>query len=210
MFFLINIKLKAMKRVLLIFVLTTIMLSFLSCKKGENDPAFSLKSRKARLVGDWVLKVGTRTETYSGGIVTYSYNGSTEIFTPSIGPSTTNIYTQKISIYKDGTFVQEINDDGKLLTIKGSWEFGRKNKDLDLKDKETVIFICSSYTEVEDGDISSSTYTGTERFDEPYIAQIDKLSSKELVILIDGSSTDVYNDDTQSQTYKGTMTYEKK
>lgn len=49
-----------------------------SCKKGEEDPGLSLRSRKARLVGEW--KVSNYTET-----TTYTQNSST-----FIGPSTTS------------------------------------------------------------------------------------------------------------------------
>lgn len=34
-----------------------------SCKKGENDPALSLKSRKARLTADWTVSSITQTST---------------------------------------------------------------------------------------------------------------------------------------------------
>lgn len=34
-----------------------------SCKKGENDPFLSLRSRKARVTGEWKLTKGTVTET---------------------------------------------------------------------------------------------------------------------------------------------------
>ncbi len=51
-----------MKRVLIAF--TTIALacsSLTSCKKGDNDPFFSLKSRTGRLTGDWVLSTQEST-----------------------------------------------------------------------------------------------------------------------------------------------------
>ena len=47
-----------MKNLLLILALVA---AFTSCKKGENDPFLSLKSRKGRLAGDWIVKSATYT-----------------------------------------------------------------------------------------------------------------------------------------------------
>ena len=73
-------------KVLLLFF--TVSLIF-GCKKGDNDPVFSLKSRKARLTGAWVVESAawnsgdttwifdgtnlTRTDTNSIDVVDYSY-----------------------------------------------------------------------------------------------------------------------------------------
>ena len=61
-----------MKNLLLILALVA---AFTSCKKGENDPFLSLKSRKGRLAGDWIVKSATYTLNDS----LWEYDGSTLI-----------------------------------------------------------------------------------------------------------------------------------
>ena len=41
--------------------------SFSGCKKGENDPFLSLKSRKSRAAGEWKLSAFTTTYTDASG-----------------------------------------------------------------------------------------------------------------------------------------------
>jgi hypothetical protein len=193
-----------MKKLLLVLLVALIAIpAFQSCKKGEHDPAISLKSRKARLVGEWTLVSGMESITQSGDFTyTISYNGSTKTTTVFGGPSTPEAYTEKMTINKDGSYEYDINDNGILRIIKGAWYFGRKNKDLDIKDKETV---CFSPTSVNNGgDIE--TYTGADALNYPLVWRIDELKSKEIIILTDAST--VYNSATITNT--GTMTYRKK
>lgn len=49
-----------------------LLISFSACKKGENDPFFSLKTRKGRLAGDWTVSFAE----YSINDTTYTYDGS--------------------------------------------------------------------------------------------------------------------------------------
>jgi hypothetical protein len=45
-----------MKKVFLVMLAALIVIpAFQSCKKGENDPAISFRSRDARLIGNWKL-----------------------------------------------------------------------------------------------------------------------------------------------------------
>ncbi len=69
-----------MKKLLTIIIVIALAAPFFTaCKKGENDP-MSLKSRKARLVGEWELVELERTTTSSssGGSSTSTdnFNGS--------------------------------------------------------------------------------------------------------------------------------------
>jgi hypothetical protein len=68
-----------------------------SCKKGENDPGLSLRSRKGRVAGEWkVSKMDYKAS---------STGSSVETYTPISGPATvTNTsYTQDETISFDGT-----------------------------------------------------------------------------------------------------------
>lgn len=108
----------------LTLVITTVLMN--GCKKGENDPFLSLKSRKARVAGEWTVSsykytsnstsaaggtsngVSTTTETINGS----SYN-ATETSTNS-GTSETETSTGTVSAFtytfeKDGTFTSTFN-----------------------------------------------------------------------------------------------------
>jgi hypothetical protein len=202
-----------MKKLLLVLLVAIIAIpTFQSCKKGENDPFISLKSRKARLVGEWTLKDGSMTFTYSDGSYdTYTLNGSsithTE-FDPNANPTTTtetNPFTEKVTFRKDGSFQLEYTQNGILSTQKGGWFFGRKNKELDLKNKETVCLAYSDYTSNGSGSTYISNYTGTYITDNMDVWQIDQLKSKEMTIIYDGTSSS----SSSISTTKGTMTFEK-
>ena len=92
--------LKAIPFALVLFGLTVTE----ACKKGENDPAISLKSRKGRLKGEWKLTSGEviAVFTISGNstTTTTTYDGSNE----TIGSNTPTPYTLSYKFEKDGTY----------------------------------------------------------------------------------------------------------
>jgi hypothetical protein len=194
-----------MKRVLLVLLAAVFAIpAFQSCKKGENDPALSLKSRKARLCGEWNLKEGfTKNINHDGTITTYTYNGTNVVITATGLPDDGYIITKKLTVNKEGTYkLENLYEDNETIS-EGAWYFGRANKDLDLKDKETVIFVRNKYTYVDGTTVIT---TGNETLENFSTWQLDRLSSKELIVLINGAATE--NGETSS--YTGTMTYEKK
>lgn len=174
--------------------------SVTACKKGANDPALSLKSRKGRLAGEWKLSSGeqTNTTTFSGttNVTTTSYDGSNRTITGS-GTTNTTPYTQELTFEKDGTYKNKVTDDGSILTEEGYWQFMGKSKEGDIKKKEAITMTYTKYT--DDSGVTTvegkGVWGSTVRF--------DKLSSKEIIVLIDTqtSQTDY------SSTTTGTMTY---
>ena len=60
-----------LNRIVALFILATFIL--VGCKKGENDPLISLKTRKSRLSGEWKMSFAE----YSINDTTYSYDGTT-------------------------------------------------------------------------------------------------------------------------------------
>ncbi len=196
-----------MKNIISLLTISVILitLSFSGCKKGENDPFISLKSRTSRLAQDWKLTSGTVTETdtYNGStdVDTYTYTDATETHT-SGGNSTTHAYSMELSIDKKGTYKTTTIDDGDVNTEEGSWMWTRKVKNQDLKNKEAIYLRETSYTYGS----NSYSYSGKSN-DVDNIWVIDKLSSKELVILYDYKETD---SDGEIYTVKGTMTFTKK
>ena len=98
-----------MKKTTLIF-LSAILLTgtFVACKKGDNDPFLSLRSRKDRLSGLWTVKEETVNEviTIPGSTTTNNvvYDGQMAIsssVTVASGVSTTTIDTSKYSVSLD-------------------------------------------------------------------------------------------------------------
>src|SRR6218665_1136261 len=133
-----------MKKLITAMVLAGCALLLTTCKKGKDDPAFSLLTRKARLAGEWKLVSGNVSVTYPNTSTNTIYNeyfvfdGSaltlnvTEAGTPPV------IYTGKygltLSIKKDGTFTVTETLSSKVFSASGTWNFtsgvGKaKNKD---------------------------------------------------------------------------------
>lgn len=72
---------KTTKKVIIALAVATLVAPTLeSCKKGENDPGLSLRSRKARVAGEWTVskydykesRTGSMTQTFSSPSVTYT------------------------------------------------------------------------------------------------------------------------------------------
>ncbi|MFH2142768.1 MAG: hypothetical protein ABIJ97_10115 [Bacteroidota bacterium] len=210
-----------MKKVL-IFLLAVILIApmFTGChfKKGENDPTISIKSRKARLCGEWKLTEWemNETATYSSGgssSTMYNFNGSslTIIDTDAGGSNTyTLMYSESCEILKDGTFTSKtsMSGDGYTSTkdAEGTWTWISGNKEDDLKNKERVCFAETRSTEVESG----SGYSDTDIFSadgdkDVSVQRIDQLSNKILVFSIDVTE----NNNGSIYTTLGTWTYEK-
>jgi hypothetical protein len=169
-----------MKRVILVLLIAVFAIpTFQSCKKGENDPSISLKSRKSRLVGDWTLKEGSITMTNGGSSGVITYNGSTESY--STGGSYS--YTLKATIKKDGTFESTLLEDGDLTVTEGQWYFLEGNKDKDLKSKECVAFVNTKVTNTPAGNPTTISTFNSIIPDATW--QLDKLSSKEMIIIFD-------------------------
>lgn len=160
-----------------------------SCKKGENDPFLSLKTRDSRIAGTWVLK---SAEANSTEILTFDGTTETETTTQKfdgtvvtvVSPDGTGTYSmsQEITIEKDGSFMTKTVEDGDISESTGSWWW------LDDKKRKTRIAF--------DDDASSF--------------EIDRLTGKELVLKVDYTSKYTSGSAVSTYTYTETQTYEKK
>jgi len=193
----------------MILVVAFAMPAFQSCKKGENDPFLSIKSRKARLKGVWNLSARseTRTQAQTGVSTTsvYTFNG-TMMTVMSGGASNSYIYSEKITFNTDGTFTKEETSSSSgstsNITIKGNWWFGKNNKEADYKNGEVVVLQITNVMIFGSGGYSAA-FTGA---DCPIIFfVIDQLKSKEMIVIEDGKDTD----GTTSVSTSGTSTYVK-
>ncbi len=212
-----------MKKVLFsIAAVAIVATSLTSCKKGENDPALSLKSRKGRLKGEWALSAKEVTHTHtSGGATTTTTTTATAttmtVVTASGGASSTDEYdyTEKWTVEKDGSYTQETVSTLKssggtqvptpvaiTTTNKGSWAFLGKSKSADQKKKESIVAYVSESTVTGSGTTLTDKWTG---WVNGSVMVIDQLKSKELIVKWDDSESDA----TDTHTNVGTATYTK-
>jgi hypothetical protein len=180
-----------------------------SCKKGENDPFLSLKSRKSRVVGEWTLSKIVGTETYvdlqdatNNYTTEISYADGKETTTEkSSGTpfSTVKNYTMDYSFKKDGTYTiiktTTTNTTTSVNTLTGTWVFIGKNKTDGIKKKEGILLNETSNTTASNGISITSSSTGLSN--NSSIMLFDQLKSKEIVIIDDYSQnwpgqTDVF------------------
>ena len=180
---------------------------FNSCKKGDDDPFFSIHTRKARLVGEWKMTQGKIVQSYTGygsGISTITFNNGTYTVTRG-GDSYSGTYIFDVTIEKTGAFTQTISTtvsgSTDVITEEGTWFFLSKNKEADLKNKEAVAFQTNKTTESYDGQTLVTTETGGELV--VYI--ITQLKNKEILMKRDYSYNETTNNETESEEYTLTL-----
>jgi hypothetical protein len=180
-------------------MMATTVVTFDSCKKGAEDPAISLRSRKARLVGDWKLTKGTTTQTsQSGTITTTTYDGTNETTGSSTSP-----YTMAISFAKDGTYKATITSTQSssfysAVTTQettGTWDFNAGIGDVKAK---TIVSMhpttetTTTVTTITGGGGTQTTNTQTTNYTSSSYASeftLLELSNKELHITANDEST---------------------
>lgn len=180
-----------------VFAISTIIVftSITGCKKGENDPFLSLKSRRARISGEWKLKEGVVTyQSNFGGSPTNVTTTYTETTITTNGASVP--YSETLTIGEDGTYTLSVTEDGVNVTVSGVWFFVGKIKDLGLKNKEAILLNGQEFSEVGYSETYSGLYEG-----EPLI--IDQLKDNEVIFKGETSH------DTGSGNYGSSSTYER-
>jgi hypothetical protein len=180
-----------MKKALKITAIILIaIVSLQGCKKGENDPFLSLKSRDARITGTWELQSSETTDkaqvtsnnTGYIDIVTETYDGTT-LTQNDNGNFSSISYTNEITIQKDGTYTTLTTANGDKSEFTGYWWW------LNSKKNKSRIALDDDYDSFE----------------------IDRLTNKELVLKFSYNSVDTdSNGDVSEYTYEGSYTYEKK
>jgi hypothetical protein len=102
-----------------LFLAATVItvLNFQSCSKYEDGPSFSLRTKKARLVGEWeVVRIGDETYPQEG-------------------------YTLEMTFEKDGDLDFKYSYGTYSYTSAGDWEFSNDKEELELTlDNEIVTF----------------------------------------------------------------------
>lgn len=161
-----------------VLVLLVIVTTFSCFRKGEEDPLVSLRTRTNRLTGTWELKSGIET-------LDYTTNGSTTttdiIYEPGIkkftlsGQQFENSYSYNITFDKKSNVSRTIVDKFDEIIDIGSWMFLQKNKEQELRNKESILF---SITQNETNGIT--TVNSGLFLSELYL--INRLTNKELIL----------------------------
>jgi hypothetical protein len=147
------------------------------CRKADNDPFISLRSRKARLCGEWKVTSGSGTSTeiaWSGSstTATWTFDGSQHSTKDQFGNVTTVPRTIEYSFSKEGTFTMKETDNGTTYSIEGRWDFNGGEGEAKSK-TEVVLF----YTKVTEGG-TTSIYTG---YTPMHLFKLTELRSKKMV-----------------------------
>jgi hypothetical protein len=169
-----------------------------SCKKGDNDPAISFRTRKNRLTGEWRLRSGTykhNTQGTSGpegyhvkfteSQYTYVVDIPGSIYTGAAqGP-----YSRTMSFKKDGYVrIVELIDGFEYVT-EGTWDFNSGVGDEKSKELVTIHFTyysSSSGTQTYGGNQKQLTYTITELRNKKLV-----LNMKDQMTDVDGTREDI-------------------
>ena len=173
-------------KVLLLFFMVSLIFG---CKKGKNDPVFSLKSRKARLTGAWVVESAewnsgdttwvfdganlTRTDTNSIDVVDYSYKMEFD--------AAGNYVTTMITIYPIDNPDTTLSGVSCELVESGLWNFtGGAGT---TKTKSQLLLLSSKTEEIcsdQPASVNTVSVTGQNR---GVVYSIDRLSDKELLLM---------------------------
>ena len=168
-------------KTLVLLMLLGSSLFITNCKKGEDDPFLSLRTRKARVAGEWTMKSGTDKISAVDGAsgasftnnITYtetSYNETSSF--PGGGGSGTHKLT--IEFEKDGGFIYTETMDGSTFIAKGTWNF--TDGIGDNKRKEQLVLHVTSYSDPDGSGTFAGNYT-----DLTY--NIKELRNKKMVLI---------------------------
>lgn len=175
-----------------IFVLTLAVLASTvfttGCRKGENDPFISFRSRKARLTGDWTVE----TSTVTVNDTTYVFDGTN--LTTTVGGSETVAphaagYTWKFenngkyesvetNTFPDGYFGQGSLGYTETITTNGTWNF--TGGDDDYKKGERLLLLPDKVQITRSNTGSNISATNIEGQTNGMVYDLDQLRNKEL------------------------------
>ena len=198
--------------VVLLLSALVIASSFIGCKKGENDPLLSLRSRKSRLEGNWVIVKEEVSETNINGstteIMQSVYDGEMKVTTTTttVGTISTTVidtvkYTFNFDIKKDGNYKMIAANENKIdiVTTEGTWLFLGKSKLNGLKNKEAILLTTSKQVVSSNPVANSVNYENLNGL----TIVIDALKNKEMMTIVEENSS---NEDGLTSSKKLTKT----
>lgn len=175
------------KWIVYFFVLT--MIAPVSCKKGEDDPSVTLRTRKNRLTGTWNIESYAFTSTF-GDIRSITFDPSLGLtYSAEDSTSYTREFSWDITFDSDGLYASIQKEDFPQDTLDGSdayalttnekgiWEFTGGNSSPS-KSKLALFPEEVSSTRTDQG--SNIEITITENTTDAFVYDIDRLTNKEL------------------------------
>lgn len=177
------------------------------CKKGEDDPFISLRSRKSRVAGEWKVSQSTYTTTSGTPAITCTttYDGTTESKTCGSGTPSTSVVNQTVTFEKDGTFkwhLETTPTGGTKITddYEGIWNFTCGVGDV--KSKEQIALTFTKLTTVD----ASGSGSATAKSNLYNIYDITQLKNDEMVWYAKSSDTFTGSGSASSSSSKETIT----
>jgi hypothetical protein len=176
-----------MQKIFPILIITLITCFFSNCKKGENDPEISFRTRKARVVGDWRVETAHFTYDYMNLKTAEHYDEIYDVKGSSYEASRSTLtaidyfsgaYVMNVSFDKKGGFTLKETFLGKILEATGKWDFssgvGEEKK------KESIQMFITNVT----SDKTSAHFFNHESTVFKY--RIKELRNKKMVIVAEG------------------------
>lgn len=161
----------------LLFLSAIIILFSDGCKKGEEDPFFSLKTRSARLKNTWKLVASTRSETESyvlpemTSVTNSEYDGEKEIIVINSGLTTTDTlyYRLQYEFRRDNRYQKKYvgkttdhSTNDIIIYEEGRWEFLTRSKTENVQNKEQLLLMPEKITSAtEENELNYETETWT-------------------------------------------------
>lgn len=170
--------------------ISLLCLVFAGCHKGEDDPFFSLNTRKSRLAGTWVMQSFTE-ETPA---LSRAYDGTTMTYTMPDSTTASRTFSWEMDFEREGAYtittVEDFPEDtaAKILaytttvTERGEWEFTGGNN----SPSKSRLLLMATYRETKRSD--QGALIAPEDTDNPVtgrVYHINRLSADELVLTYD-------------------------
>jgi len=123
-------------KIILALTILVASLQFTGCKKYEEGPFISLRTKTARLIGEWNLVNYNETYNSPDSSLTKTYDGKT--ITQTTKNQTCSFdYTQHLIFKKDNTYSLTPDNDPRFGIINDQsypWSFSSNKEDLVLND----------------------------------------------------------------------------
>lgn len=161
-------------KLLLALALISVATVFNSCKKYEEGPMLSLKTKNARITGEWELTEMKEVYTYNYK-TSYGNESGSDITTYSNGILSNDgesiTYSLVYNIEKNGILETTEIEDGERYSLKSYWSWldGEKGKEfilledmyqiIKLTNKELILEINSSSDSENKTSSTKATYT---------------------------------------------------
>lgn len=187
--------------------LFAIMLVFNSCKKGEDDPFLSLRSRKSRVIGEWTIDTWKETSNYNS---TSNFGSSTDTETGTtvldINGNNYTSSTNETSVYSSGTDTYTSTMNGTAVASLTFENDGTFEKTIEYTNcNYSSTYISSGYSSTTTGNGNQSIKVkGTWNF----LGSVEEdYKNKERIILNIQQEITVYNSsDIEGNTNNQTIT----